>query len=160
MRGIPNDNNIYKVVVLLTWSGYALHPTIHKSENLVRWREQNAKSRPYVLERQHRKLILETICRTCKTRNWPLLAAHIRTTHLHLILDTPTAPERSLGELKRACTKALRAASLATADDRIWANYSHIRILSSRYAITKAIDYVLNGQGAPMDSHPAGSWTQ
>ncbi|WP_407674122.1 transposase [Paludibaculum fermentans] len=141
------------MVVLLTWSGYGLHPTIHKSESLVRWRQQNAKSRPYVLERPHRKLILETICNACKTWNWALLAAHIRSTHLHVILDTSATPERSMGELKRACTNALKEANLATWGDRIWADYGHIRPLGSPYAINKAINYVLNGQGAPMEIH-------
>ncbi|MBN9656928.1 MAG: hypothetical protein J0H49_02045 [Acidobacteria bacterium] len=141
------------MVVLLTWRGYALHPTTHKSENLVHWRERNARSRPYLLGKPHRKLILETIRKTCESRNYELLAAHIRTTHLHVILDAPSDPAGSMGTLKLECTKALKAANLATAADRIWANYGHIRILKSPYAITKAINYVLQGQGPPMETY-------
>ncbi|QOY90572.1 transposase [Paludibaculum fermentans] len=117
----------------------------------MRWRQRQAKSRPFLLEKPHRELILETIRKTSAATNYELLAAHIRTTHLHIILDTPSTPEQSMGDLKLACTMALKAANLADAEDRIWADYGHIRPLRSPYALTQAINYILNGQGAPMD---------
>ncbi|WP_321474418.1 hypothetical protein [uncultured Paludibaculum sp.] len=95
--------------------------------------------------------------KTCRARHWPLLAAHIRSTHLHAILETPIDPESSMGELKSECTKALKAANLAGPEDRIWADYGNIRILRSAYVIAKAIDYVLHRQGAPMETYSDAS---
>ncbi|MGJ5817140.1 transposase [Paludibaculum fermentans] len=122
----------------------------------MRWRHQQAKSRPFLLEKPHRELILKTIRKTCEAKTYELLAAHIRTTHLHVILEAPSDPSSCMGALKLACTKALRDACLAGAEENIWAHYGHIRILDAPFAIAKAINYVLEGQGSPMETYCSG----
>lgn len=139
---------------MLTWSGYALHPTIHPNAALVRWRQNQAKSPPYLLDPPRRQRILDTILAHCSKRNWLPLALHVRATHIHLILETTDDPSRVIGELKSACTKTLRAANLAGPRDRIWADNRNIRNLNTPESLTRAIDYVLNGQGPPMQIFP------
>ncbi|WP_321477369.1 transposase [uncultured Paludibaculum sp.] len=142
------------MAVLLTWSGFALHPTIHEDQALVRWRVKRAKSQPFTLEAPHRKLVMETIRTYCGKRDWLILALHIRPTHIHLVLDTHADPARAVGAVKSACTAALRAARLAGPNDRIWADYRNIRNLKTPLSIAAAVYYVLNQQGSPMEVYP------
>ena len=50
---------------------------------------------PYLLTEQTRAIALIAIQTRCTNRNWTLLAAHIRTNHLHAIIDAEARPKES-----------------------------------------------------------------
>ena len=55
---------------------------------------------PYVLDQGSRRLVLVAIRRHCEHRGWNLLAAHIRSNHVHAIVEAEIQPERIMNEFK------------------------------------------------------------
>jgi len=52
--------------------------------------------RPYLLSESARRLVLSSILEVCAVRGWKLLAAHIRTNHVHAVLEADAIPEKVL----------------------------------------------------------------
>ena len=55
---------------------------------------------PYVLAEGARPVVLAAIQRHCAHRGWNLLAAHVRSNHVHVIVEAETRPERIMNEFK------------------------------------------------------------
>ncbi len=55
---------------------------------------------PYVLDPGSRRLVLAAIRRHGEHRGWNLLAAHIRSNHVHAIVEAEIQPERIMNEFK------------------------------------------------------------
>src|SRR5713226_9177732 len=58
--------------------------------------EQRARSgmsqKPYVLDARRRQLVLSCLQEVCSCRGWTLLAAHVRTNHVHLVTTATCKP--------------------------------------------------------------------
>jgi hypothetical protein len=48
---------------------------------------------PYEMDEPRRHAVLEAVIHRCKRKEWPLLAAHVRTNHVHLIVQSENTPE-------------------------------------------------------------------
>src|SRR5258708_508301 len=70
--------------------------------------ELRMRDRPYVLDAQRRETVLQSIQETSALRGWTLLAAHIRTSHIHVVLDADEPPEIVMHDLKAFATRSLR----------------------------------------------------
>jgi REP element-mobilizing transposase RayT len=62
---------------------------------------------PYVLSLEGRIVVLATIRRLCAQRGWNLLAAHVRSNHVHTIVEAETRPERIRNEFKSYASREL-----------------------------------------------------
>ena len=82
-------------------------------------------------------------------RDWHLLAAHVRTSHVHLVLVSNVPADRALVACKAAATKALNHADSDTLRKR-WSRGGSTRGLRTPAAVTAAVHYVVDSQGAPM----------
>src|SRR5450432_793107 len=70
--------------------------------------EQNRMTQePYEMDESRRQSVLASIRQHCEYRHWPLLAAHVRTNHVHVILETLDPPEKTLNELKAYARRRL-----------------------------------------------------
>jgi REP element-mobilizing transposase RayT len=138
---------------LVTWSTYAAHPTTPHSEKLQSWRESLTRCPPCHLDAPRRRVILDTLISVCAEETWTLYALHVRTNHIHVILDAPDPAARIVYLLKSRATKALRSAGLVSASQPVWADYRNVRRLATERALYRAIHYVLNGQGVPLDRY-------
>jgi hypothetical protein len=49
---------------------------------------------PYVLDREGRATVLASLQKHCGYRGWNLLAAHVRSNHVHAIVEAEIRPER------------------------------------------------------------------
>jgi hypothetical protein len=47
----------------------------------------------YSLDALRRKLVLQAILQTCRYRGWLVIAAHVRTDHVPIVLDAGSGPE-------------------------------------------------------------------
>ncbi len=55
---------------------------------------------PYLLDRRSRETVLEALREVCVHRGWSLLAAHVRTNHVHAVVVADVRPERVLNDFK------------------------------------------------------------
>jgi REP element-mobilizing transposase RayT len=79
-----------------------------------------------------------------------LIAAHVRMTRVHVVVDAEATPERVMNNLKSYASRCLNQASLDEADRTRWARHGSTRYLWHRQKLEAAIRYVVDGQGEPM----------
>jgi REP element-mobilizing transposase RayT len=102
------------------------------------------KDESFELNEAHRQIVLKAIVGVCQYRGWALLAAHVRTAHVHVVVDADIAPERIMHDLKSYASRALNR------ENQNWVRHGSTRYLYSRETIANAIRYVLEKQGQPM----------
>jgi REP element-mobilizing transposase RayT len=105
---------------------------------------------PYELDARRRQVVLHAIQERCRERGWKLLAAHVRSTHAHLILTAEVRPERVMNDLKSFASRCLNQAKLHSPTCKRWARHGSTRWLWEREDVLSAIRYVIDEQGPPM----------
>ena len=113
---------------------------------------------PYDLTAQHRPIVLATILEVCRHRKWLLIAAHVRTAHVHVVADVEHAPERAIGDLKAYASRRLAEAGIDGARTKRWSRFGSTVRLGDREAIQNAVRYVIDRQGEPMECYLSPDW--
>jgi len=152
----------------ITFSCYGTHLHGHESESVdrshnkygaphlppdekTRQREKkNMNQDQYVLDNARAKIVLDSIIKTSFHRKWNLLAAHIRSTHVHVVIQALTTPEKIMNDLKSYASSALNNAGFEKSDRKRWIRHGSTRYLWKTEALTNIIQYVLHEQGTPM----------
>ena len=118
---------------------------------------------PYLLDETARPVVLRAIQRHCAYREWSLLAAHVRTNHVHVIVDTSragdraeTRPERIMNEFKSYSSRELNLLPGETPGRKRWARHGSTRWLWKDQDVNRALQYVVDEQGVPMTLFVAG----
>ena len=55
---------------------------------------------PYLMDSKRREAVLASLLDHCFHRNWKVLAAHVRTNHVHIVVEGEAQPERIMNDLK------------------------------------------------------------
>jgi REP element-mobilizing transposase RayT len=105
---------------------------------------------PYQMDRARREIVLRATQQHCAQRNWRLLAVHVRSTHVHLVLGAEQGPERILTEIKAYASRALSRAGFDGRARKRWARHGSTRYLWRPQHVKAAVEYVVFGQGDPM----------
>jgi hypothetical protein len=61
----------------------------------------------YELDSHSRVVVLETLQEVCYHRGWNLLAAHVRSSHVHVIVEGESPPEKVMNDFKAYTSRAL-----------------------------------------------------
>lgn len=93
-----------------------------------------------------RRSVLEAIHERCLHTGWQVMAANVRTNHVHVVLTAAERPEPVMDSLKRWATRRLRQADPALHDRRVWARHGSTRHLWKDDAVARAVEYVLEQQ--------------
>jgi REP element-mobilizing transposase RayT len=109
----------------------------------------------YSLDQPRRLLVLRAIVEVCRHRHWNLLAAHVRTTHVHLVVQAEAAPERVMNDCKSYASRALNAAGLDQSERKRWSRHGSTRYLHRPEQLAAVVHYVLHEQGEPMERFKA-----
>jgi len=112
---------------------------------------------PYLLDSRRRKLVLSALQEVCVNRDWVLLAAHVRTNHVHAVVQAETHPEKIMNDFKAYASRRLNRSSLDEAERRRWARHGSTRYLSRQQQVSAAIRYVVDDQGEPMEVFEASA---
>jgi hypothetical protein len=123
-------------------------PTLDPSPHLHSADQSRLQSPPVTLDEPQRRLVLESIQQTCDYRGWLLLAAHVRTNHVHAIISSDTPAEHILRDLKAYASRHLNRAHGHT--PKRWTRGGSTRSLPCLEAIQAATRYVIDAQGSPM----------
>ena len=106
--------------------------------------------RPYQLDALRRQVVLNSVRQVCSWRGWTLLAAHVRTNHLHVVVTANCTPEQVMSSMKAYSSRALNENALDLPGRRRWARHASTRYLWTGDSVRAAIQYVVREQGAAM----------
>ena len=117
-------------------------------------RQMSAKKRmsetPYLLGQHQRQIVLNTIKEVCQYRGWILLAAHVRTNHVHLIVHAILSPENIMNTIKSYSSRRLNESKLDGHRANRWTRHGSTRYLWREEEVEATIQYVVYEQGSPM----------
>ena len=102
---------------------------------------------PYLMDERRRQTVLAAILDRCAQQRWDLLAAHVRSNHVHLVVEGETRPERIMHELKSYASFCLNQTEPSR---KRWARHGSTRWLWKAENVTAAIQYVIDEQGEDM----------
>jgi REP element-mobilizing transposase RayT len=105
---------------------------------------------PYRLDSDRQRVVLGSMQQVCSHREWTLLAAHVRTNHVHVVVAADKSPEQVMNALKAYASRALNGAALDRPDRRRWARHGSTRHLWTIEAVSAAVHYIVCEQGEPM----------
>ena len=105
---------------------------------------------PYALDEEFRPVVLAAIQRHCAQRGWNLLAAHVRSNHVHVIVEAGIRPERIMNEFKSYASRALNQLTSEGPDRKRWARHGSTRWLWKDEDVRHALRYVIDEPGEPM----------
>jgi REP element-mobilizing transposase RayT len=112
--------------------------------------KKKMKQNPYIIDNKRGEIILKSIIETSMYRQWNLLAAHIRSTHVHIIIQAMVNPEKVMNDLKAYASRALNKSGFDDKNQKRWTRHGSTRYLWKIENIEQAIHYVLYEQGEPM----------
>ena len=84
----------------------------------------------------------------CRHEGWTLYAAHVRSTHVHVVVEAEPSPEEVMGKLKAYASRALNRRSGRISQR--WSRHGSTRHLWSPAEVDGAVDYVVYRQGEAM----------
>jgi REP element-mobilizing transposase RayT len=117
-------------------------------------REQSARATmaqpPYVMASAEREIVCKAIVQLAKDRGWMLLAAHVRTNHVHLVVSAERDPNRIMSDLKARASRELTAAGFDHVERRRWTRHGSTRHLFCEDEVEAKIHYTLDEQGERM----------
>ncbi len=105
---------------------------------------------PYELDQPRRETVLSAIVQRCAQRGWSLIALHVRTNHVHVVVDAEQTPGRVMNDLKSYASRVLNADGFDARDRKRWARHGSTRRLLDQKNIDAALTYVVEKQGEPM----------
>ena len=109
------------------------------------------------MNRSRRRLVMESVKPACNSNEWELIAAHVRTTHLHSVISAAVESEEILARIKERAGRDL-VNGLDPIGRRRWIGKGSRRFLWTARDIPGAIDYVLNQQGEPLETYLNPKW--
>jgi REP element-mobilizing transposase RayT len=113
---------------------------------------------PFLLSTpESRSLVLNAITNVCAFREWFLYALHVRTNHVHGIVEANAQPRQILHDWKAYATRLLRTEGEDLAGRILWTHGGSARRITKHEDLTGAVDYVLRRQGEPMEIYCADS---
>jgi REP element-mobilizing transposase RayT len=113
---------------------------------LERSREQML-GEPVCFNDSQRRIVLQAIVGVAEHRKWPLHAAHVRTTHVHIVVTSTLDPERTMNDFKAWATRKLREAGEFDADRVVWSRHGSTPYLWTEEQVVGAVRYTLHEQG-------------
>jgi REP element-mobilizing transposase RayT len=105
---------------------------------------------PYCMDRSRRETVLAALQERSAQRGWNLLAAHVRTNHVHVVVEADARPERVMNDLKSYASRSLNRAELDEPARKRRARHGSTRWLWKPANVSAAIRYVVDEQGDAM----------
>ncbi|MFN0172627.1 MAG: transposase [Bryobacteraceae bacterium] len=131
---------------------------VHENAAWESFERSLLREHPFELDADRRVIVLEAIQEVAAYRNWRLVAVHVRSTHVHAIVDTDTTPPKAIGDFKAYASRRLAQRGNGLDRQCRWARFGNFSLLRDRKALASAISYVLEQQGEPMATFLDPAW--
>jgi REP element-mobilizing transposase RayT len=105
----------------------------------------------YELDAPRRQVVLSTLSEVCRHRGWRLIVAHVRITHVHLVVAADVIPEKVMNDFKAYASRRLTEAGFDQSDTKRWSRHGSTKYIWDEGHLANAINYVLHKQGIPME---------
>jgi len=109
---------------------------------------------PYVLDAPRRAVVRDAVVEACQFRGWRLLALHVRSNHVHLVVSAEAEPEGVMRVCKSRASRWLSEAGFDTPDRKRWTEHGSTKYRWTEEEVAAAVEYTLNRQGRPMAVYP------
>jgi REP element-mobilizing transposase RayT len=122
---------------------------LQPNPGLESYARRQMRQAPYLLQsRESRELVRDAIMNVCEFRGWILYALQVRTSHVHGIVDAAALPCRILNDWKAYATR-----SLGDPGRIHWTHGGSTRRILTPTGLTRAMHYVLYGQGEQLQTY-------
>jgi REP element-mobilizing transposase RayT len=105
---------------------------------------------PYRMDKRRRDAVLASLVERRSNYGWTLLAAHVRTNYVHIVVEGEARPERVMNDLKSYASRSLNQLGLDEPARKRWARHGSTRWLWKPGNVSAAIRYVVDEQGERM----------
>jgi len=126
-------------------------PFLRPDPELVRYEYEKMKQYPYKMDSVRRKEILGAIIEVCQYRGWLLHAAHVRSSHVHAVVQANTPPQNILGDFKAYSSRRLNTKGLESKNRIKWSRHGSTKYLWTKDEVERAVKYVIEEQGEQME---------
>lgn len=125
-------------------------PRINPNSNLFNKMRLNQNHSNIILNPQQRNETVNEIQKTCKHYDWCLFAVHVRSSHVHMIVQAACAPEKVLTQIKAYTTRALNKLTRQHSQQKYWSRHGSTRYIWSSTFLFPVMEYVMDQQGEKM----------
>jgi REP element-mobilizing transposase RayT len=126
-------------------------PFVPVNPKLEQFERTQMKEEEYVLNPARRRIVLDTIREVCTYRGWKLLAVHVRSNHVHVVVAAPVPPEKIMNDLKAYASRRLKERLGESTITKRWTTHGSTLYLWNEESVREKIEYTLHGQGDPME---------
>jgi REP element-mobilizing transposase RayT len=105
----------------------------------------------FVLDSERRKVVLRTIEEVSAYRKWTLIAAHVRSNHVHIVVRANSDADKVMNDYKAYATRRLKEAGFDQNRKHLWTESGSQRFLWRSTDVVAAAKYVVEEQGEPME---------
>ena len=125
-------------------------PSLPPSQQREQYHRRQLNESPFSLGPIEQAAVLQAILKAASKRAWYLHAAHIRVTHVHIVIGANAPAERVLAYFKSYATQALKELVTVKSRKHYWTHHGSTRYLWTPQSLAAANDYVLNHQGTKL----------
>ena len=130
------------------------------SAKLATYSEQLMTHPEYSLDAVRRKLVLVAIQEACAHRGWLLHAAHVRSNHVHVVVEADRDPGELMVALKAYASRTLNECGLDEGRPKRWARHGSTRWLWTGRELDRVVRYVVDEQGEAMEVYERKKWQE
>ncbi len=117
-------------------------PTLPASEERVKWERSELKQEPVELDAKRREIVERTIREVCAHKCWVLMEVHVRTNHVHVVVDAHGAPEPMMNAFKAWSSRRLAEAGLIERGTKVWSRHGSTVYLFKEEKVEEKCRYV------------------
>ena len=133
-------------------------PFLPPNESVRQKQEKRMKQPAYLIDNARAVIIMNAFKETSSYRQWNLLAAHVRSTHVHIIVQAKDKPKKVMNDFKSYASRALNRAGYEDNGRKRWSRHGSTRYIWEIEDLEKVVSYVLHEQGEPMVVYEPEPW--
>jgi REP element-mobilizing transposase RayT len=131
-------------------------PCFPPSKGMVEFELETMTQPPYEMDAPRRKAVLQAIIEVGRYRGWQLLAVHVRSSHVHIVVRSIAPPEKVMNDFKAYASRRLNRDGFENKKRKRWSRHGSTQYKWTLEQVQSTVHYVLHEQGDPMETYGEG----
>ena len=127
-----------------------LTPRIKQNKNLQNNMREKMRGQIIILNELQRETVLKSIIHASNHYHWRLYAAHVRTNHIHILINAMEKPDRVTTKIKSFATRFLKTHHPEIPIQKLWARGKSARYVWDLAFLSIVHNYIIEEQGKKM----------